>query len=93
MAALLTVPSTDEKWNPTHKYTLRGVANDPNTVFQRLRAPPSEKEDASVEDASAAGEDQWWKISYKADGDAVEHTVSTVFYSLAVAGINHSSSK
>ena len=90
MGTLLTVPSPDEKWNPTHKYTLRGVVNEPNTIFQRICAPRGEQKVAPVDDTSTPGEDGWWKISYSAEGDAVEHTVSLHWYfAAAVAGIDY----
>ncbi|KAL2262833.1 hypothetical protein VTK26DRAFT_9354 [Humicola hyalothermophila] len=78
MSSLLTVPSADGKWSPTCKYTLRGVVSDPNTVFQRIRGPVGAEEAAPTETpaegAPASEEEQWWRISYKAEGDAVEHT-------------------
>jgi hypothetical protein len=76
MSSLLTVPSTDEKWNPTHKYTLRGVVNDMNTVYQRMRGPVSESGATPTEDVPASGEERWWKTSFKTEDNTVEHTVS-----------------
>jgi hypothetical protein len=80
MSSLLTAPSTDEKWNPTHKYTLRGVANDPNTVYQRIRGPAGEAGPSATGDSSAAAEERWWKTSFRAEDNAVEHTVSQYWF-------------
>lgn len=78
MSSLLTVPSTDEKWNPTHKYTLCGVVNDLNTVYQRMHVPASEAGATPADDAPAAGEKRWWKTSFKPADNTVEHIVSLV---------------
>lgn len=84
MASLFTVPSADSKWNPTCKYTLRGVVSDPNTVFLRIRKPVGDEDATPMEDTSAPApapkEERWWKISYRAEGDAVEHTVSVALF-------------
>jgi hypothetical protein len=77
MSSLLTVPSTDEKWNPTHKYTLCGVVNDPNTVYQRMHVPASEAGAESADDAPVVGEKSWWKTSLKMADNTVEHTQVT----------------
>jgi hypothetical protein len=76
MSSLLTAPSTDEKWNPTYKYTLRGVANEPNTVYQRIRGPVGGSGASATEDPSAATEERWWKTSFRIEDNTVEHTVS-----------------
>ena len=78
LSSLLTVPSTDEKWNPTHKYTLCGVVNDPNTVYQWMHVPASEAGATPADDASPAKEKRWWKTSFKPADNTVEHTVSLV---------------
>jgi hypothetical protein len=79
MSSLLTVPSTDEKWNPTHKYTLCGVVNDLNTVYQRMHVPVSEAGATLADDAPAAEEKRWWKTSFKPADNTVEHIVSLVW--------------
>ncbi|KAK3905339.1 hypothetical protein C8A05DRAFT_41727 [Staphylotrichum tortipilum] len=78
MTSLFTWPSADEKWNPRYKYTLRGVTNEPNTVFQKLRrAPAGESETPPLVDAPAPEEEMWWKISFKTEDSTVEHTPVT----------------
>jgi hypothetical protein len=76
MSTLLTVPSAEERWNPTHKYTLRGVVSVPNTVYLKIRAPVGEPEATPAEDEPASSEEQWWRISFKTEDNTVEHTVS-----------------
>ncbi|KAK4239140.1 hypothetical protein C8A03DRAFT_32821 [Achaetomium macrosporum] len=73
MGSLLTEPSTDEKWNPTQKYILRGVVNEPNTVYQRIRGPAGEPESTSAEDAAAPVNERWWKTSFRVEDNTVEH--------------------
>ncbi len=79
MTSLFTVPSADEKWNPRHKYTLRGVVNEPNTVFQKLRRAPAEGAPLVEVAEVPAPEESWWKISFKTEDNTVEHTVSGTF--------------
>ena len=86
MSPLLTVPSTDAKWNPTHKYTLRGVVSEPNTMYQRMRGPVSESESAPTEGASVPGEERWWKTAFKTEDNTVEHTVSVLSCFLSFVG-------
>lgn len=76
LEAVLTAPSTDERWNPTYEYTLRGVVKDPDTVFVRLHEPPPEQGLISIDDGPVLGENRWWRISYTTEGHTVEHTVS-----------------
>jgi hypothetical protein len=60
----LTAPSAEEKWNPTQKYTLRGVAGRVNQVFLRQREP------VLMEfEVAASPEDQWWQITVGQDDD------------------------
>lgn len=68
LSSLLAVPSDEEKWNPTHKYTLRGVVSDPNKVFVR-------KQEASLMevDVNDAPSEQWWRLTCEPDN---EHAVS-----------------
>lgn len=80
MTSLFTVPSADEKWNPKQKYTLRGVASEPNIVFQKLRRKPEAETAPLVEVPAPAEEETWWKISLKTEDNTVEHTVSGHFY-------------
>ncbi|KAK4142288.1 uncharacterized protein C8A04DRAFT_38394 [Dichotomopilus funicola] len=87
MAALLTAPSADEEWNPKHKYSLRGVIPDPDTVYLRMRAPIDEAEVAPTNDApadgapacgaSGDGEEGWWRTTFKPEDNTVEHTAVT----------------
>lgn len=79
MASLLTGPSTEEKWNATHKYTLRGVVSEADTVYQRMRGPVGEPESGATEIAPAQWEDGWWKIAFKTADNTVEHTVRCRF--------------
>lgn len=51
----LTAPVDDERWNPTHKYTLCGVVNTENEVFIRA--------DTGGDDSTSPGV-QWKKITY-----------------------------
>ncbi|KAK4105102.1 hypothetical protein N658DRAFT_200838 [Parathielavia hyrcaniae] len=77
LAQLLTKPSKEERWNPTYKYTLRGVVNDPNTVFLRIRGPAGEPEATVAEGgppSAESGEERWWKVSVKTEDNTVEHT-------------------
>ncbi|KAH6850738.1 hypothetical protein B0I37DRAFT_120295 [Chaetomium sp. MPI-CAGE-AT-0009] len=79
MSSLFTVPSADEKWNPTHKYTLCGVVNDLNTVYQRIHVPVSEPGATPADDAPApaVGEKRWWKTSFNTADNTVEHAQVT----------------
>lgn len=55
----LTVPAENNSWTPTAKFTLRGVTNEPNTVFLR-------KQEVELIDLDNDGEvptEQWFKIS------------------------------
>ncbi|KAH6626443.1 hypothetical protein B0J18DRAFT_141096 [Chaetomium sp. MPI-SDFR-AT-0129] len=87
MAALLTAPSADEEWNPKHKYSLRGVIPNPDTVYLRMRAPIDEAgaaptddtpaDDAPAGGASGDGEEGWWRTTFKPEDNTVEHTAVT----------------
>ncbi|KAK3378543.1 hypothetical protein B0H63DRAFT_512593 [Podospora didyma] len=66
LCSLLTGPSDDPKWNATHKYTLRGVVSDQNTVFVRRREPV-----LMEMDETSSPTDQWWKISCLPDENNV----------------------
>jgi hypothetical protein len=77
MASLLTGPSPDEKWNATHAYTLRGVVNEANTVYLRIRGPVGEPRSESAENDPVQVEDRWWKVSFKSEDNTVEQSVST----------------
>ena len=70
----LTVPGDDERWNPTHKYTLCGVVNTENEVFIRA--------DAGGDD-STSPEMQWKKITY--NGGIVSQEVRAALLSLKKA--------
>ncbi|KAK4127617.1 hypothetical protein N657DRAFT_641623 [Parathielavia appendiculata] len=77
LSQLLTRPSREERWNPTHKYTLRGVVSDPNTVYLRMRGPVGEPEATPAEGSPASGESGeggWWKVSFRTEDNTVEHT-------------------
>lgn len=65
---MLTAPSEEQKWNPTHAYTLRGVANSTDTFFVCLRAEPDLMEIDDGKSASTPAE-QWWKLGYVADDE------------------------
>lgn len=52
ISSLLTAPSTDPKWDPKYPYTLRGVVNDFNAVYLRVRAPEADFESMSEGNAS-----------------------------------------
>ncbi|KAK3308580.1 uncharacterized protein B0T15DRAFT_111614 [Chaetomium strumarium] len=73
MSSLLTEPSTDEKWNPTRKYILRGIVNEPNTVYQRIRGPAGELESTAAGNGAASAEERWWKTSFRVEDATVEH--------------------
>ncbi|KAL2163088.1 hypothetical protein VTH06DRAFT_6924 [Thermothelomyces fergusii] len=73
VSSLLTVPSADEEWNPTHKYTLRGVVNDVNTVYYRGRGPNSQSNDSPA-DGAAQSEEKWWKVSFNQEDNSVEYS-------------------
>ncbi|KAK3328408.1 hypothetical protein B0T19DRAFT_442309 [Cercophora scortea] len=62
LAELFTVPSKHERWNPTEKYTLRGVisSHNSNTLFIRKRDV-----DLMQMDDDAEPVEQWWKIRSK----------------------------
>ncbi|SPQ21618.1 dbf9ddb2-e043-46af-839e-a9911abff68d [Thermothielavioides terrestris] len=74
MASLLTGPSPDEKWNATHAYTLRGVVNEANTVYLRIRGPVGEPRSESAENDPVQVEDRWWKVSFKSEDNTVEQS-------------------
>jgi len=73
MQSSMTEPEPDHNWNPTHKYSLRGVISDPNTVFIRIREP-LQPDDLLDDEAAAFTMDRWWKVSYNAE-EGVEHNV------------------
>ncbi|KAL2176350.1 uncharacterized protein P884DRAFT_33774 [Thermothelomyces heterothallicus CBS 202.75] len=73
ISSLLTVPSADEEWNPTHKYTLRGVVNDMNTVYYRARGPTTQSNASPADGAPQSEEEKWWKVSFKPEDNSVEH--------------------
>ncbi|AEO56463.1 hypothetical protein MYCTH_2117078 [Thermothelomyces thermophilus ATCC 42464] len=73
ISSLLTVPSADEEWNPTHKYTLRGVVNDMNTVYYRARGPTGQSNASPADGAPQSEEEKWWKVSFKPEDNSVEH--------------------
>lgn len=60
----MTVPSQDESVNPTHKYTLQGVAlslsDRVNTLY--IKTDPNGPKLVDVDNDGPA--EQWWKISY-----------------------------
>ncbi|KAK0651899.1 hypothetical protein B0T16DRAFT_454314 [Cercophora newfieldiana] len=74
VSSLLTALSDDPKWNPTHKYTLRGVVSQPTKVFVRKR------ETSLMEmEESAAPTEQWWKLSCEPENDYIVASEATTF--------------
>ncbi|KAK0739858.1 hypothetical protein B0T21DRAFT_410174 [Apiosordaria backusii] len=65
-AAKLATPSEDEKWNPSHKYTLVGaVIGDSQVLLRWAGEPPDDvtKKSPSTEELDTSG---WWlKMSYR----------------------------
>ena len=61
----LTVPSDKDGWEPTHKYSLRGVVTSDRIIYvcRALEADLIE-----LEDSPKAGE-QWWKLGYDSKGE------------------------
>lgn len=70
----LTVPSQDPKLNPTHKYSLRGVITSPDVLYMRIRGhhePWNNDNDTGDREF-----DQWYRVSWCADGvSVVQQTV------------------
>ncbi|KAK0626608.1 hypothetical protein B0T14DRAFT_110375 [Immersiella caudata] len=78
VSSLLTVPSSDPRWNPTHRYTLRGVINDHRKVFIRKR------ETSLMElDEDSAPAEQWWKLSCEEDNGYMVASEATTFEAIA----------
>ncbi|KAK0727903.1 hypothetical protein B0T26DRAFT_639576 [Lasiosphaeria miniovina] len=73
LCTLLTGPSADEKWNATHKYTLRGVTSNANIVFVRKREPV-----LMQMDEAATPTEQWWKITCDESNNNTITTYETV---------------
>ncbi|KAL2131314.1 hypothetical protein VTI74DRAFT_5274 [Chaetomium olivicolor] len=71
MAQVLTVPTEDGKWNPTHKYTLRGVVNNTENVYLRMLGPSTEQELTSSEEAGPSSEEGWWRIRFNEETNTV----------------------
>lgn len=63
LSSRFTVPSEEEKWNPTHKYTLRGLSNSHDVFYVCIRAEPDLMEVEGADDAPVS-RDQWWKLGY-----------------------------
>ncbi|KAI9760210.1 MAG: hypothetical protein M4579_001826 [Chaenotheca gracillima] len=71
----LTEPSEDPKYNPTHRYHLRGLTTDANTTY--ILRDIQEGEQGNTLDALSRG-DQWWKLRYStADPNPVTMTTPT----------------
>ncbi|KAK5662803.1 hypothetical protein OQA88_6213 [Cercophora sp. LCS_1] len=64
IGGLLTGPSQDEQWNATHKYTLRGVTSNPDTVFVR-------KYEQNLMGDADESTSQWWKLQWNNDNNTL----------------------
>ncbi|KAL1851332.1 hypothetical protein VTK73DRAFT_9455 [Phialemonium thermophilum] len=65
----LTTPSQEERWNPTHPYTLRGVVPSVDVCYVCVRDEPDLIEfDGSAE--TTAPKEQWWKLGYVSSDEA-----------------------
>ncbi|KAK3325419.1 hypothetical protein B0H66DRAFT_123462 [Apodospora peruviana] len=77
-------PSPKNGWNPTHRYTLRGVVSEVNKVFLRRREPVL----MEMDDASAPVE-QWLKIWVSPEDDNVVMSEPTTFDVVLSEGCGH----
>ncbi|KAL1839476.1 hypothetical protein VTJ49DRAFT_1485 [Mycothermus thermophilus] len=72
MSALFTDPaSAKERFRARYKYTLRGVVDRENVVYQKLRIPQTDS--APADGTAAPAEERWWKIWLRPDDNTVEH--------------------
>jgi hypothetical protein len=79
MCARFTDPEdSQERYRPVYKYTLRGVVDKENVVYQKLRVqePGTEPTDGAE---AAPAEEKWWKTWLRADDNTVEHEVCVTF--------------
>ncbi|KAL8730586.1 MAG: hypothetical protein Q9181_004599 [Wetmoreana brouardii] len=65
LSKLFTEPSDIPEESPHDRYTLRGVCAEPETVYVQERSKPDDEDEVLI-DAPAAGDWQWWKLSYDA---------------------------
>lgn len=80
LEAVLTVPSENEALNPTHSYTLRGVANGVDTFYVCLLAEPDLMEIDDMTDTSPlTRKEQWWKLGYVNSDDEPIKTEMTTY--------------
>ncbi|KAH8898537.1 hypothetical protein GQ53DRAFT_817799 [Thozetella sp. PMI_491] len=75
LSTVLTEPSDDPKWNPSQKYTLRGVANSLEAVYIRRRETDLMELDEGTEPT-----EQWWKLSYEPNDDGPAIKSEKVYY-------------
>lgn len=64
LSKLYTESSDDPHQPKLHRYTMRGVCTDMNTVYINRQAEPSLIDMDLGEDAANSNQDQWWRIHY-----------------------------
>jgi len=64
LSKLYTEPSDDPNQPSLHRYTLRGVCTDKNTVYICRQAEPSLIDIDLGDDESKSNQEQWWRIHY-----------------------------
>ena len=64
LSKLYTEPSDDPSQPILHRYTLRGVCTDKNTVYICRQAEPSLIDIDLGDEESKSSQEQWWRINY-----------------------------